>query len=84
MDYSNVNLKVSVVENTVFYIRYKICPLTYKTNFKTQMQYNGTFRTIASKHECNSMASFEPSSQNMNAMQWHLFKQPPISKARHK
>ena len=30
------------------------------------------------------MVSFEPSSQNMNAMQWYLFKQLPISKTQHK
>ena len=27
---------------------------------------------------------FEPSPQNMNTMQWHLFKQPPIGKTRDK
>ena len=39
---------------------------------------------LTSKYRCNTMVSFEPSSQNMNAMQWHLFKQLPISKTQHK
>ena len=53
LNYSNVNLKVSVVENIVFCIRYKICP----------------FIKLSSKYNCNAMVSFESSSQNMNAMQ---------------
>ena len=68
LNYSNVNLKVSVLENTVFYIRYKICPLI----------------KLTSKYKCNAMVSFEPSPQNMNEMQWDLFKQPPKSKTRDK
>ena len=68
LNYSSVNPKVSAVEDTVFCIRYKICPLI----------------KLTSKYKCNAMISFEPSSQNMNAMQWSLFKQQPKSKTRDK
>ena len=52
----------------MFYTRYKTCPPI----------------KLTSKYKCNTMVSFEPSPQNMNAMQWGLFKQPPKSKTRNK